>query len=323
MAKGKLKAAAMRHLPESLFLPGLYIGKPQQILITRFPLDLATTTALSTAAHNKQPLDIILAATTALQRQILIPKAAKAHAEGAISVQVRQTMPANAKGLVWRSALSKVLGDQIEYSVFFIKSEQLEDLRKLVSNAGGDLRSIRFADAASAPLLQGNAGQGRAVRMWTMLALGFSVVLPLLSILDLEWRVYSLGAANSKTAARVADLEAEAVAAQQRAIESGSKFAALQADVDALNQQSRRLSILSDLTSSLPDTVWVSEFSIHDGTLLLSGFSAGEVTKVIEILQGLPWVASVKLEGAIAYDSYTQQNRFDLRVDVAQAHVFE
>ncbi len=78
------------------------------------------------------------------------------------------------------------------------------------------------------------------------------------------------------------------------------------------SDQARRLRLLTDLTETLPDTVWISELSISGDQLVLSGFTSGEVTEVITQVQSLPWAFNVQLNGAISYDSYSGQNRFEL-----------
>jgi Tfp pilus assembly protein PilN len=67
----------------------------------------------------------------------------------------------------------------------------------------------------------------------------------------------------------------------------------------------------------LPDSVWVSELSISGDRLVLSGFTSAEVTDVIKLVQGLPWAKDVQLNGAISFDSYSGQSRFEIGLLVA------
>ena len=88
-------------------------------------------------------------------------------------------------------------------------------------------------------------------------------------------------------------------------------------DLARFAQQSRRLVQLVDLTEALPDAVWISELSMTKDQMTLSGFTSQDVAELVKILQGLSWAQEVQLNGAVTFDSYSGQNRFDISLRLA------
>ena len=137
-------------------------------------------------------------------------------------------------------------------------------------------------------------------------------VIGLLSGVGIELKRQQLDDLVSARSARTAALE-ERLLAKRAEAETGKESAAgILSDMQLFSDQARRLRLLTDLTETLPDTVWISELSISGDQLVLSGFTSGEVTEGITQVQALPWASNVQLNGAIAYDSYSGQNRFEL-----------
>ena len=120
----------------------------------------------------------------------------------------------------------------------------------------------------------------------------------------------------SLRAQRVAALEERAVSRRAEADQQQETSDTVLSDLTLFISESRRLGLLADLANVLPDSVWVSEISISEDQLILSGFTPDEVTEVISAIGALPWAKTVELNGAIVFDSYSGQNRFQLSLSI-------
>jgi hypothetical protein len=141
-------------------------------------------------------------------------------------------------------------------------------------------------------------------------------VIGLIAVIGIELKRQEFDDLVSVRSARTAALEERLLAKRAEAETGRESSAGILHDMALFSDQARRLQLLADLIAALPDTVWISELSISGDQLVLSGFTAGEVTEVITQVQSLPWASNVQLNGAISYDSYSGQNRFELSIAI-------
>jgi general secretion pathway protein L len=302
-------------VPTRLFLPGLPQGTPTAVRILAFPL---TATDSEKVKIVRGPVTVVLDPTLALVRQVDLPKAAAAKAESAIGLQLRQTLPKQAQGLVWRSAVFARNGQTITYGVYVLKQAVIDELIVSLRRPGSRIDSIALDVADLAPFWERKPANAQAVKNW----LGFSV---LTTVLIGMLAVIGLGMNRSMRLDLVSMRSAQVAALQERRdgllaeASAGEKAAsATLQDMATLAAQSRRLQALADLTETLPDTVWVSELSISGDQLVFAGFTSAEVTEVISLVQALPWARDVQLNGTISVDSYSGQSRFEIGLRVLQ-----
>ncbi|WP_341214332.1 PilN domain-containing protein [uncultured Limimaricola sp.] len=312
---GKLRAAGRLLFPTSVFTAGL---PPRHVLTLQLerPLigaaDLATVTA---AARHGRPVDLVLPRDAFLEKSVTLPRAARRQAAAAIAVQMRQEMPAQGHGLVWRAAPAERRGDRLVYAVLLMKQDDLAALRRAVDNTGASLRSVRTMDTPGImPFLDNRRLASRPERRWS-LALVALVALTAGWTMFAQWRELShLARDIAGLRQEITDLADRAVQAQQEAVSREASRATLASDLACFRAEYHRLLILSNLTTLLTEGVWLAALSLEGDDLRLVGFAEGDVTAVVAAIRDAPWALDVELDGPVVVDPVSRQNRFQLRV---------
>jgi len=303
-------------LPRTLFIPGLPRPAPVEILIGSLPLSEASRML---ARRARRPILAVIDPELTLRRRVELPKAVGAKADAAIGLQLRQSLPGQGQGLVWRSALMSRGVEKSEYGIYLVKQSLIDDILSELRSVGGKVEAITIGAPGLQPVWQLFPKVGQTARNW-MAFTAFSVAaIALGSVILGERSRMSLSALVDARAARVAEFEERLVAKREDADKGSQRAQEVLLSLDLFAAQARRLGLLTELTVALPDTVWISELSISGDRLVLSGFVAGDVTDVISIVQGLSWASEVQLNGAISFDSYSGQNRFELGVVVTRS----
>jgi Tfp pilus assembly protein PilN len=301
-------------IPRWLFLPGLPEPGAVPLRVSCLPLDAAT---LRRAASLRRPAEVLLDPAIALRREVQLPKAALSHAGAAVDLQLRQTLPAGGKGLVWRAEVQSLSGGKVDLVAHVLKEHLIAGLIKDMTASGADLSSIRIEGAETEPFWQARTGSRDQAKRWaafTALAVG---LIALALVINIELQRSELAALVEARQERVKALEDRLATATAAASEGATDERAKAADLEMFAQQSRRLGQLVSLTEALPDAVWISELSLTGDQMTLAGFTSKDVAELVNILQGLDWADEVQLNGAVTFDIYSGQNRFDLTLRMA------
>jgi Tfp pilus assembly protein PilN len=306
-----------RLVPKTLFQSGGFALSPAVMRIDRLPLDTAMRAQLRKFIGRDRGVVLSLDPRLALAKRLRIPRAAAALSEGAISLNIRQSMPNQGKGLVWRSALIEQHDGQADYVVYMFKEQLLQELAGEVQKLGVTVHSIVLAGLDVPPVweLQPDAPGRR--RFWLAATFVGVMGVVLWSVILTERRIAALTEANIAGDARLAALEERLVAFRAEQEAGTEQLNAALTDLAQFNAQSRRLGMLTALTDILPGSVWISELSITGNSVLMSGFVSGDVAEIVTLLHTQGWAETVRLEGPITYDSYSDQNRFDLSLQIA------
>jgi hypothetical protein len=300
-------------LPRALFTPGLPEAAPVEIRIATLPLD---EVARHAARKARRPVSLLLDPALCLRRRVDLPKAVGAKSDAAIALQLRQTLPGQGQGLIWRATATGRTATQVEYTVHILRQMQIDELLADVRALGPEVADIKVAVPGLEPLWQRSTGAARTAKTWMAFSALSVAVIGLIAVIGIELKRQEFDDLVSVRSARTAALEERLLAKRAEAETGKESSAGILNDMALFSDQARRLQLLADLTAALPDTVWISELSISGDQLVLSGFTAGEVTEVITQVQSLPWASNVQLNGAISYDSYSGQNRFELSIAI-------
>lgn len=294
-------------LPDWLIRAGLPPRRLRRVLVDALPLEPSTKAALRIAASDGGVVEVALARDLFLKRSVPLPAVARRDAAGAVALQMRQSMPGQAEGLIWRH----VDGPGEAVDVHILKEARLTEL---LDEAGVPLRRVVIDGVATAPLYDGRATLDRAERFWNR-ALPLAAALLLLAVLAGQgvalWRA---DAALAEAEAQLATLRDEAAAARAAAEARDAEGAARQADALRMARDSRRLTLLADLTAALGDEVWATSVLMQDDVLRVSGFVDGDVAQVLGAIKALPWVAAVDLDGSASLLEGTAERRFQVIV---------
>lgn len=310
------RESALEHLQRffqmGVFQPLLGLSRRALVSVDRLPLDEAGEKRLREIVQKRPLVDLVIDPKNALRRQVKLARAARGHAESAIAVQMRQLMPANGKGLVWRAHLVGATGAHLVYDVYLLKQGDLDTLQRSVVLAGGRVGRIGLAIKGVAPFMSEQARSLRARVIWASLTLILVVALAAVAALNLDQRVGYLRADNEAGAERVRALEEQIAQSSEQSSNATNRIEEIEGDLATFNRQSSPLAIIASLAETLPDDVWVSELTIEDGMVFLSAFTSGDVAGILNLLRSIDWVTSVRLRGGVIIDDYAQQSRFSV-----------
>lgn len=294
-------------LPGWLVRAGLPPRAVRRVFVDVLPLEPSTKAALRIAADDGSAVEVVLARDLFLKRSVPLPAAARRDAAGAVALQMRQSMPGQAEGLIWRHVDAP--GEAVDVHV--LKEARLTEL---LQEAGVPLRRVVIDGVATAPLYDARAMVDRAERFWNR-AVPVAAVLLLGAVLAVQavalWRA---DATVAEAEAQLAALRDEAAAARAAAEARDAEGAARQADAMRMARDSRRLALLADLTAALGDEVWATSVLIQDDVLRVSGFVDGDVAQVLAAIKALPWVETVDLDGSVGLMEGSAERRFQVIV---------
>lgn len=303
-------------LPASLVRAGLPPRHIRSVLISALPLEASAKAALALAGRGGAPVDVRLAPDLFLKRSVELPAAARRDAASAVALQMRQSMPGQAEGLVWRHVTTPASTDLVD--VYVLKQARLTDLMR---DAGVTLRRITIDGIAAAPLIDNRAATDRPERLWNRAAPLLAAAALAATLGAQALTIADLNASVASETARVADLRDQAAAARATAEARSAESSARLADRARLEQENSRLRLIADLTAALDNSVWISTLALNGNVLRLTGHATGEIAPVIAAIRPLPWVDTVDLDGAVSVDAPTEERRFQLIIAIKSAAV--
>ncbi len=295
-------------IPAFLLRAGLPPRAVRSVRIDTLPLTDPARAALLMAGR-RGAVDLRLAPELFLRRGLALPGVGRRDLGGAVAIQMRQSMPGQAEGLVWRHV---PVADGAD--VFILKEARLTELLREVEVT---VRRVMIDGVDAPPLIDARAQTDAPERFWNRAAPVAALALLLLVVGVQGWRLAGLNAALAEETARVATLRDSAAAARAEAEARNAIGTARMADLARLARDNRRLPMLADLTRVLGDEVWISSFALEGEQLRLSGFAEVEIGQVIAAIRPLPWVARVDLDGAVTVQDDSGARRFLLNVAVA------
>ena len=292
-------------LPGWLIRAGLPPRAVRRVGVEALPLEPAAKAALEIAARGGAAVEVALAPDLFLKRAVPLPAAARRDAAGAVALQMRQSMPGQAEGLIWRHVDAP--GEAVDVHV--LKEARLTELLR---DAGVPLRRVVIDGVAAAPLYDARGVMDRAERFWNR-AVPVALAAVLVAVLAGQALVlWQADRAVAEGAARLASLRDEAAAARAAAETRDAEGAARLADARRMARDGRRMALLADLTGALGDEVWATSVLMQDDVLRLSGFVDGDVAQVLAAIKALPWVAEVDLDGSVGLTEGSAERRFQV-----------
>lgn len=299
----------------SLFQPWQPRGRLRKLRLSGLsptPEELAVLRKLSGAVGLELPT------SACLQRDIVVPRSAKSKAAQAIQLHLRGTLPAEARGLVWRHALSEQTSHSVKYTCHILKETQLLSLRQAVSEAGVRLIEIRLAKVDAAPFWEVVPHQPSTAKTWAAATLLGCALAALVVIIQTEAQVTEMHNQLATRTDIIAQLEDRFRRLEEVNNTSQADSAQLTSQIEDFQNGLRPLTGIGQIAAVLPEGVWISELSVSGAAWRLSGFAPGEVTNTVQALQTLPGAENVRLSGPVILDTYSQQNRFDIEFTLFQ-----
>lgn len=301
----------LRTIPmDALFLPWSGLQAPRRIALARLDAELPLG-----FAERGRDVEITIPPSAVLWREIVLPRKARRKAQAAIAMNLRQTMPAQGRGLHWRAAPARAEGDRLRYPVLIAKADQIADLSRAIERRGG--RLLRVIVEGPPPVLFFEDDRAARPRTrWLMVATAIVAFGLVAQIGLLQWRIQLVTADNASLAAEIGEMETEAIAIRATLEAQDEVARSLRADLARFDAGRRFLPLLAGLTLALPDDVWISEMSGRGGTLVVAGFAKRDVTEVVAAVARIAGVVGVKLNGPVTVDTRTGDRRFEMAITV-------
>lgn len=300
-----------RLLPPYLVRAGLPPRRIRTVLISALPLEPSAKAALALAGQGGAAVDLRLAPDLFLKRSVDLPIAARRDAAAALALHMRQSMPGQAEGLIWRHVRSQT--DTGLVNVFILKQTRLSEVSQ---QAGVTVRRVTIDGVQVSPLIDNRRTTDRPERFWNRAVLLLATAI-LIAVLGTQaWTLSGLKSAIAAETARVATLRDRAAAARTTAEARSADASARLADRALLGQEGRRFHLIADLTRVLDSSVWISTLALDGRILRLTGHAQGEIASVIAAIRPLAWVETVDLDGAVSVDTSLNERRFQLIISL-------
>lgn len=241
-----------------------------------------------------RPLPVVLSppAAQALRKTLLLPRAAQRNLRQALEFEMERETPFRADEIVWQYRIRRQDSphDRIEVELLLVPRYAIARTCDFVQAAGlrtvavetvaGDGRSLRIS------LQEQDSGEGRDKRRVNLALAGAAIVLAIVAVAVPFVRVgLALVAARSEVA---------------RLQKVGDETVALRQDIDRLSQAQRfiamerarvrdPLQVLAAATQALPDSTYVTEFSLRGEQATMVGLSPSAANLIPVLSAGAPF----------------------------------
>lgn len=306
------RLSGVRLVPDWVLAPGFGLRRARRVTVGKA---LSADPALEAVTRGAVLVEI--APEACLVREVRLPAKVGRKAAQMAEVELRQTLPLQGRGLVWRLGPARREGETLVLPAYVLKAAQVQGL---VTKLGPRLTQARLAGLPEvAPFIDNRAAGMRGARLWTLLAL-------LLPVAVLGPGLWAERQALTELQGQLPALEAEArtlgEAAVARRAELTQREAAQtggpedRAKLEAARGRSWRL---AELTRIVDDEVWISELVLIGDEIRLTGYAKRDVVALIETLQAQDWIARARLDGPVMNDGYSGSARFDVLVTLKGA----
>lgn len=293
-----------------------WVMAPNLGLVRRTVLNLETSeisaSDLSKIKRGRQ-VDLLLGPGACLVKTVEAPKSAVRQIASVVDVFLRQNLPGQGKGLVWRIGALKIDGDKVRVNAHVCKDSTLRKLQADVEGRGARLRLVGLAhDAGSAPFMDHRRALNRGGRLWGWLA----GLLFLGAIAAQGWTLQNRVVQAERQATELRSsrdaLSTEVLAMAETVRAAETSRGSGEADILALIAGTGRTQLLERLTALIDSEFWLTEMTVRAHEIRLAGNATGDVVDLVAKLQAAPWVQRATLDGPVTRDPFEGTTRFDL-----------
>lgn len=288
-----------------------------------FPLDDATRRDELQAALRRQPsraVTIRLDASLLLQVGLDLPASAERTLRPIIQHQLSRIVPLDPKLVCFDAHIRQRQGNALKVDLVVAKNATVEDALQLARSAGLLPKSVIQLQPADMPgkgmrttftlWRAGDDRMGGGNRARRVLEAATIV----LALAAYGMHVHRLDQLRGSLRSQVAAARQGAAAAQDMARKVG-EMGEISALLVGRRQAPSPLDILDELTRLVPTDGWVSQLSMHEHTVMVSGY-ARQATGLIATLEGSAMLGNPRFQAPITLGPDGKGERFDLAVDV-------
>lgn len=262
-----------------------------------------------------QLIDLVFGPNICLLKPMTFPKSARHKVGSAVNVFLRQTLPGQGEGMMWRTDRPIQANGNVAINAYVLKASALSRLRSLVSEAGGHVRMARCAEGVDVqPFLDNRASLNKAGRAWLLTSLSAFIAVAGILVWEETQALQQSEARLAQLRQQRADLSMRALELNEQAQQTAGQNGSNQAAFEMLISGAGKTQLLVDLTTVAPEDVWFSELSLQGNEMRLSGMTTGDVVAFVSAIQQQPWVVRATLDGRVNQIELEGVSRFGLVV---------
>ncbi|WP_428390402.1 PilN domain-containing protein [Lichenicoccus sp.] len=290
---------AGRHEPGQAVLPHLLAENPGLPLLLRLPPD------------------------SLLSRDVTLPLAAEAGFERVLHYEMDRLTPFAADDVFWSARVLRRNKDsgRLDLRLSLVPRAWLAAPLETLAEAGGRLTALEVAGGASVQRIAVAHEPGRARLRERRLLLGAAGLCAALALVAIVLPFVLQSVESAATESRIPGLQprVDVVEALRRRL----RTAAAGADTiaDARRRVGDTLAVLAALTRVLPDDTYLTDVTLRDGIVTLTGESAGAV-KLIPALSADPTFVAPAFSAPVTRIESNNSDLFSIRAQVAGAGTY-
>lgn len=286
------------------------------------PLEIGDLDRLLTRRVAELPRWLLLPASDALRRPLVLPAAAADRLRDVVRFEIDRQTPFTVDAVRHDACIRHRRDDgQLDVDLVVMPRARFDAALAPLGGIATALAGVDVADERGQPLgvnlLPGDARSARQAPMrgWHLALTAFALT----ALVFTGWRMLE----NRRAAAD--ELESTLQARAPQARQAAAKRQQLVEMVEGMNALDRAradrptaIEVLDELSRRLPDTTYLEKVAIEGDQLVLIGLSA-EASSLVGKLQGSPLWRSPALSGAVQPDQATRRDRFTLTAQLIGA----
>ncbi|MEQ9640280.1 MAG: PilN domain-containing protein [Alphaproteobacteria bacterium] len=267
------------------------------------------------AADIDQPVTLRLARAQALRQELTLPQAAGSELAEVIGFEIDRRTPFRAAQVYadWRVTGRDRAARTLAVALTVVPKTAVDGLRRRLENAGARVARVVLDDGRVLPVpglavAEGGMGALNGVLLAVLVLAAVAV------LLAPSWRT-SRELATLR--AEIATLKPEVEARLGQRSSAWSQQAATRAALQAKLSAPSPVTLLEEITRTLPDDTWISQFNLVDGRVEIEG-STASAAALVGLLEGSPMIASVDFQAPVTADPVTKREHFQFRIELAR-----
>jgi len=310
------KAELLEIIPAFLTLPGLHSKRSSPILINSMT-ELRSNSFLKTLSKKKTslPIDIILKQNMFLNRTIKIPRNALKQSENTLKFNLQKVSPLPLSEINFVNVQNSKKKQTTEFSQLIIKKSHLNEIKALFENMGFFVRSISI-DNLKPPkfLLRKKSPSDRMELRWMLATIVCAIfTISLYSVNNFTQLQEQKTKLSQLTELRSSLSEQITNQMAQKKKETNQRQK-IQAALLHLSLEQKRTQLLSNITQSLPNNAWISEFELQGSSVQLAGFIETDISDVLTNLNNQKIIKTANLNGALSRNASDKTRRFRISI---------
>jgi general secretion pathway protein L len=275
---------------------------------------------LSTCGIKRRDIVFLLPSDDVLRPTVRLPRASRHTLRRALGYEIERLSPVPPNQLYFDFAAAgrEPAANTVEVELRIIRRELIDPAIAMCRAAGVSVGAIRFegearpADWRAFPVGRAAALRSEARRLGPVLLAGAAVVLLIAVLLA----AYLRGAAIADDLVDQVSTEGLRAAQVERLRQRIDRTATQFAFLERQRRTPLFVAILNDVTRTLPDGTWISEFDLHGNRIRIDGYSR-EASNLIAIFDRSGRFTNAQFAAPVTQGMSGGLERFDLTFELA------